>query len=271
MDARFRLIAASAVLSLVFISSDISAQQGPPRRPEEARAPMMDQRALDTLKLMCETISKAKTLSFRARSMVPVKTPGGKWINLYGTSQVVVEGRDKLFASTGGDFAKCDFYFDGKTITRCSPDKNVYAMKEAPPTIDDVIENAYKEDGKCFPYADILLSEPYPVLTRGLTGALYVGQSDMGGVKTNHLAFSNKGVEWQVWIGVEDKLPRLVVATYLDEASEPSYTTEFLDWKVDAPVSADTFSFKNASNAAKVEFRNPMLKRRMVSPAALAN
>jgi hypothetical protein len=98
---------------------------------------------------------------------------------------------------------------------------------------------------------------------------MYVGQSTIGGVKTRHLALSNRGVEWQIWIGVEDNLPRLVVATYLDDASEPSYTVEFLDWKLNEPVGAEAFVFDNASKAVKVEFRNPMSDRRAAAaPAA---
>jgi hypothetical protein len=212
---------------------------------------------------MSDTLSQAKTISFQARSMVPLRTPEGVWINLYGTSQVIVQGPDKLFASTSGDFAAHDFYFDGKAVTMYSPVKNLYSIKQAPATIDEMIEQAFKDDGKSFPYADILVSQPYDVLTDGLLGAIYVGQSVIrplagtGSVKTDHLVFSNKEVEWQIWIDVGDHLPRLVVATYLDEIGEPSYSVEFGDWKLNEPVNADTFAFKNTTNAAKVEFKKP--------------
>ena len=228
-------------------------------------AQSMDKRALDELKLMSDTITGAKTVQFQARSMVPIKTPDGVWINLYGTSQVVIQGPDKLFASIGGDFAERDLYFDGKTITSHSPAKNIYAVKSAPATIDAMVEEARQKDGKSFPYADILISEPYTVMTEGLTGAIYVGQSTIqplavsGGVKTNHLAFSNKGVEWQVWIGIEDHLPRLVCATYLDDDGEPSYTVEFGDWKLNETVDASKFIFSNATKATQVEFRDPVV------------
>lgn len=257
MSIRIYSAAALLALSLIVHGPDALAQQA-----EQGRAQIMDQRALDALKVMSDTIAGAKTVRFHARSMVPVRTPGGKWINLYGDSRVIMEGRDKLFASTGGDFAPYDFYFDGKTITAYSPAKNLYAVKPSPATIDGMIEAAYREEGKSFPYADILISEPYAAMTKGLIGAIYVGQSAIGGVKTKHIALSNKGVEWQVWIGSDDNLPRLVVATYLDDASEPSYTVEFMDWKLNEPVEPEAFTFGNASQAAKVEFRNPMSDRR---------
>ena len=235
-----------------------SAGQAPVSGASQTPAPrVVDQRALDELKLMSDTIAQAKTAKFQTLSMIPIKSSLGIWINLYGTSQVVMQGPDKLFVSAGGDFAPADFYFDGKTVTAVSPDKNIYAVRPAPVNINALIEEAYRQEGKSFPFADVLISEPYSVLTEGLINALFVGKSTIDGIPTNHLAFSNANVDWQIWVGIDDHLPRLVVATYMDDTSEPSYTVEFKDWKLNEPVSEETFIFQNASNAAKVEFRNP--------------
>lgn len=266
------------VLALIFgaTSAAISVPQAV-KEPAGAAAKVqvdtgpapVDRRALDLLKKMSDTLSSAGTVRFQARSMVPAKTPDGIWINLYGASRVIKQGPDKLFASTAGDFAPHDFYYDGKTITSYSPDKNLYAVRPAPPTIDEMIDAAYSQDGKSFPYADLLVSDPYSILTKGLVRAHYVGQSTLrplaasGSVKTDHLVFSNKAVQWQIWIDVDDHLPRLVCATYLADASEPSYTVELGDWKLNEPAGAQTFAFKNVSKASQVEFRNPMRARRM--------
>jgi hypothetical protein len=273
MNVKLRLIAALLVLFLVGAAGQVFAQQASQAKAVSL-APVIDQRALDLLKKMSDTLSQAKTIRFQARSMTPIKTPAGVWINLYGTSQVVMQGPDKLFASTAGDFAAHDFYFDGKTITMYSPAKNLYAVRQAPATVDEMIEQAYKEDGKSFPYADILVSEPYTVLTDGLSGAIYVGQSVIrpltgtGSVKSEHLVFMSKEVEWQIWIDAGDHLPRLVVATYLDEIGEPSYSVEFGDWKLNEPANADTFVYNNATNAAKVEFKKPEQFNRGIAGSA---
>lgn len=274
MHVKTRVTAVLLALLLAGSGGEAFAQN-PARERAPGQEPVIDQRALDILKKMSDTLAQAKTMRFQARSMVPLKTPQGAWVNLYGTSKVIMEGPDKLFVSTGGDFAPHDFYFDGRSATLYSPAKNLYAVKEAPATIDAMIEKAYKEEGKSFPYADLLLSDPYAVLTKDLARALYVGQSTIeplaGGspVKADHLAFSNQGVDWQIWIGSEDRLPRLVVATYLDEVNEPSYSVEMGDWKLDEPVSAGIFAFNNATNASRVEFRMPeRFKRIIAAPAA---
>ena len=271
MSPRKFLISILCIAGLLSAAAGAGAQEGvsPQAVSSQPGGASLDQRALDMLKLMSDTLTQAKTLHFDTRSMMPVKSPNGIWVSLFGTSRVVKEGSDKLFAETRGDFFPYDFYFDGKTITAYSPTKNLYAEKPAPGTVDQVIEEAYREEGKSFPYADILVAEPYKVLTEGLTKAVYVGQSTIGGVKTDHLFFANKGVEWQIWIGDADHLPRLVYANYFDDISEPSYTVGFLDWKVNEPVSPETFIFQNTSKAAKVEFRNPMQQGRGVPAAAM--
>jgi hypothetical protein len=218
---------------------------------------MIDQRALDILKRMSDTIVQAKTMGFQSRSMVPIKGPNGLWINLFGASRVVVQGQSKLFAETRGDFFPYDFYFDGMTVTAYAPAKNVYAQKQAQGTVEELMDRAYREEGRTFPYADILTSNPYEKLTSGLTKAVFIGRSAIAGVKVDHLAFTNEGVEWQIWVGEEDHLPRLVSARYFDDAGEPDYTVEFFNWKLNEPVTDADFVFKNASGADKVEFRKP--------------
>ncbi|MEI8349966.1 MAG: DUF2092 domain-containing protein [Candidatus Omnitrophota bacterium] len=260
MLVRIFIIGALLAVFLVTAADNAPAQQqaqGGSPALAEVSPPVVHQRALSVLKRMSDTLSQAKTIRFSARSIVPVRTPSGMWASLYGTSRVVKEGASKLFAQTRGDFFPYDFYFNGTTITAYSPTKNLYAERNEPGTVNNLIENAYKEEGRSFPYADILVAEPYSVLTEGLINAVYVGQSVIDGVKTDHLAFSNKGVQWQIWVGVQDHLPRLVDATYLDDASEPSYTVEFSDWKLNEPVEAGQFIFKNKSKAVKVEFRKP--------------
>lgn len=267
MMSKFRAVSLLCVIS-IFAASGL-AWPAPAAKPAETgKAPaaaaqnknpgnLIDKRALDILKRMSDTITQTSSLSFKSKSMVPTKGPRGIWVNLLGVSRVVKQGSDKLFAEMRGDFFPYDFYFDGKAVTRYAPTTNVYSVKESPGTVGELIESSYREDGKSFPFADMLVDNPYEVLTGDMINALYVGQTTIGDVKTDHLAFVNKDVEWQVWIGCDDYLPRYVNATYLDDVSEPSYAIEFFEWKINESVPASTFIFNNASKAAKVDFRNP--------------
>ena len=58
-------------------------------------------------------------------------------------------------------------------------------------------------------------------MAQGLTLAYYVGQSHIvGGTTTDIVAYVENGVFIEVWIGAEDKLPRLVHAIFLDDPEQ---------------------------------------------------
>ncbi len=252
------------ILLTVFVTAgcaSTSQQDGPIVLGQApAPKPIMDQRALDVLKRMSDTLAQAKTRSFSVRSTAPMRGSNGMWVSLFGVSKVLSQGNDKLFVETRGDLFPFDFYFDGKTITFFAARENVYARKDSPGTIDDMIERGFRDKESSFKYADILLTDPYPVFTTDLIQAVYVGKSEVDGVKTDHLAFVNKEVDWQIWIGVDDRLPRLIQATFFETIGEPSYMAHFSDWKIDAPIAAETFVFSNASHAVEIEYRNPFAR-----------
>ena len=271
MSAKIRVVAVLIVLCLAAFgaagawaqaaageAAPVVAEKTP---PAAAVTPIVDQRALDMLKRMSDTLKKAKTVSFQARSLVPIKAPNGMWVSLFSDSRVVMQEPDKLFVEKRGDVVPLDFYFNGTTVSAYSPTRNVFAEKSVTGTIDALIEKIDAEGENAFPYADILISDPYTQLTANMVDAIYVGQSTLRGVKTDHLAFTNKAVEWQIWIGAEDYLPRMVSATYSHGSGDPTYTVEFFEWDIMTQAPAEKFMYKNTTQAAKVEYRAPTVFR----------
>ena len=218
--------------------------------------PIKDERAIKVLKGMTDTLAQAKTLSFRARSLVPTAGPNGQWISLLGTSRVAMQRPDKLFVKTRGDIFPNDLYLDGKTWTAIAPNERFYAQRPAPgPTIDALIDEAYAKSDDPFPFADVLPSDAYARFTRDLSSALYVGRSTIGGAKVDHLAFTGKAVDWEIWIGVTDRLPRFVMGTYRDLERSPTFWVEFADWKVNPPIDPKTFTPVIPAGSKKIEFK----------------
>ena len=159
---------------------------------------------------MTDTLAQAKTLSFRARSLVPTAGPrNGQWISLLGTSRVVMQRPDKLFVEMRGDIFPNDLYFDGKTWTAVAPNEKFYAQRPAAgQTVDAIIEpHAYAKKDDLFPFADVPPSDAYARLTQNLSSALYVGQSTIGAAKVDHLAFAGKALDWEIWIGTANGCP----------------------------------------------------------------
>lgn len=234
-------------------------------KPAAEAAPIWqikDQRALDLLKGMSDTLAKTQTLSFRVRSLVPFATPSGQQISLFGTSRVAMRRPDQLFVENRGELFPHNLYFNGKTVTAIGVDKRFYAQEPAAAsTIEALIEKEHAGSDALAPFVDLLVADPYARLTQGLSGALLVGQSTIDGVNTDHLAFSGNGVDWEIWIGATDKLPRLMIVHYRGGERQSTFMATFSDWKRGAPIPAATFNAVVPKGAVKIEFKLPVLQQ----------
>jgi hypothetical protein len=246
------LIAASASLWAPGLA--LAQEKAPP-----AAAPakdIKDQRALTILKAMSDTLAGAKTLGFKVRGIVPTHSPTGQYVSLHASSRVVMQRPDKLFVSARGDLFPSDAFYDGKTVTVVGAGGKFYAQRDAAGGFLEALMNGVQPGSDATaPFLDLLVADPYAFLTKDFTSALWVGQTTVGGVKTDHLAFTAPGLDWEVWIGTSDKLPRLMVVSYRTGERQPTFTVELSDWKLDAAVPAQTFKASIPKGAVKLEFK----------------
>lgn len=228
-----------------------------PSGAAQTPAPRKDEQAMAALKEMSTTLASARTMRFRVRSLLPMKAASGDWITLSGVGTVMRAGKDKLFVETGGDLFPFKFFFDGKTVTAFAPDEKVFAQKDAPGTIDAVLDQAAKRGEATFVFADVVSADPYTTMTRGLRSATVVGTSTIDGVETQHLAVHGEKMDWEIWIGTKDRLPRMVTLTDLAEARKPTHTVMFSEWALDESVPIEAFAFTPPPDATRVPFRDP--------------
>ncbi len=102
-------------------------------------------------------------------------------------------------------------------------------------TIDSMLEAAYRSAGIFFNFTDLIVADPYKDMSKGLTLAYYIGQSHVvAGTTTDMLAYIDNGVFIQLWVGAEDKLPRMVRAMFLDDPDRLRGEVEFSNWQLDS-------------------------------------
>jgi hypothetical protein len=260
------IVSALAGGLLCALAGTASAQQAAPSATLPAAAQgtpaaqlqlVKDPRALAALKAMSDRLTAAKSFTFRTHNTVPMLGPNLQWITLVGDARVALERPNRLFIERGGDQTPLQVYYDGKTLALHEPREKLFAEIPAPPTIDATLAEVLGPALAGFPYLEVLLADPYAALTASLGGALYVGHSTIDGVKTEHLALRSPGVDWEIWIGAEDKLPRLVQAKYVDLGKAPTITTRFSDWSLNAQIPAATFTLEKAAGAQQIEFVRP--------------
>jgi hypothetical protein len=263
MKKRIQHLSILACSFSVLLASEVLAAQetsatNAPTASTNAPTPaaVMEQKALDDLKRMSDALSAAKSFTFRIRSTVEVPAKTGQMITLFATSELALQRPDKLRAMVRGEVPNFDFYYDGRSIAAYSPKNNVYSMTNAPNTIDALLPFVEERTGIHFPAADVMFSDPYVMLTKGLTSAFVVGSSLFNDVPCEHLAFMAPGVNWEIWIEAGPRaLPLCLAVTYADVANFPRFLVEFSDWNLQPNLTANDFVFKKPADAKEIPFR----------------
>ena len=222
--------------------------------------PELEPKAIDILKAMSAKLAGAKAMSFTA--IVTYESPSrlGPPLAYTTTSDVVMQRPDKLRVIMPGDGPASEFYYDGKVMMAYAPAENLVAVAPAPPTIDATLKAAFDSAAIYFPFSDVVVSDPYGGIAEGLKVAFYIGQSKViGGTTTDMVAFVNDNVLVQLWIGADDKLPRMLRAIYRDDPQHLRHQMELTSWKLEPLLAADTFASTKAATATKIAFAAPSM------------
>ena len=256
-----QMIGPCAAALLSFAAPLAAGAQNAPAQPPAAQAapaPVLEPHAVEILKAAGATLAAAKTMQFTAISTYERAATNGQPLYYSLVHNVTVEKPDKMRVITPGDGTPDEFYYDGKTMMAYVPGAELVAVSKAPPTLDELIDHAWDKAAIYFPFQDIIASDPFAELSNTLKSAFYVGRSiAVGGVATDMVAIAGDDVAAELWIGVEDHLPRLVRVVYANEPARAHYSTAFSDWKLNEPVPADAFASEKAAKATRIEFAPP--------------
>jgi len=224
----------------------------PPRKPD------LEPRAIALLKAASARLAAARSLSFTAVEIFEHPSRHGHPLAYATKSDVTLQRPDRLRVIISGDGPASEFYYDGKIMMAFAPAENLVAVANAPPTIDATLEAAYHSAGIYFPFTDLIVADPYKDMAEGLELAYYMGQSHVvGGTATDMVAYIDNGVFIQIWIGTEDKLPRMLHAVFLNDPDHLRHQLDLSNWQLDVTVPGDAFGSSSASNAKHIPFAHP--------------
>jgi hypothetical protein len=268
---RARFLAQAMLVALgVALAAGVNAQPSQPapqpsapeagaRQGAEARVePTLEPKAIDLLKAMSARLAGARTMTFTAISTYESPTHIGPPLAYTTISEVTLQRPDKLRVITPGDGPASEFYYDGKTMMAYVPAEHLVAVADAPPTIDGALKAAYDSAAIYFPFTDVIVADPYQGIADKLEHAFVIGQSRVvGGTTTDIVAIVSDRVFGQIWIGADDKLPRMFRAVYADDPSRLRHQVEFSSWRLDGQISADAFTSSRAASAPRIPFARP--------------
>ena len=209
------------------------------------------------LKAMSDYMGAQKSLSFEFDATLEVVTTDEQKLALASSGTVTLNRPDKIRVTRASGFADVEMFFDGKTLTLLGKNLNHYTQLDVPGTIDHLVDELRDTYQRPLPAADLLLSNSYDALMLDVVDVKDLGSGVIGGVECDFLAFRTDEVDWQIWIA-HGKRPypcRYVISSKRINGG-PQYTIQTRDWKTGGEVVATDFSFKNPTNAEKVELKD---------------
>jgi len=210
--------------------------------------------AVDALRDMSKYLMSATTLEVDTVGSLDVVTNNGQRIQLDGTTNYKIR-RPGFVIDYNSDIKSRRFIYDGKTFTVYSPKLGYYASVPAPGTNREVLDAIYNKFGISLPLEDLFRWDEGERAARlqALKSAYKVGTATIDGVVTDHFAFREEDVDWEVWIQRDgDPLPRKLVIVDRTDQSRPTFSTR-LTWQVNPAFTDADFSFVPDANAKRIQ------------------
>lgn len=252
-----RVLALLIGLSLAAVGAQ--AQPAPAPAPAPTTPPAIEPKAMEILKASCAVLAGAKAMSFTALNTYEKYARNGQPLFFTTLNEVTMARPDRLRVITPGDGTPDEFYFDGKVMMAYVPSEDLVAVAQAPASLDRMVDTAWAKAGIYFPWVDMIMTDPCKGIEgHKLTSAFVIGQSKVvGGTVTDMIAIAGERIQAQLWIGAEDKLPRMMKVTYPLEPARALYQTEFSNWRLLETVPAAQFTSERATKGKPIEFRPP--------------
>jgi len=216
---------------------------------------VIEDNAVDALKDMGNFLRGATTLEAHGVGSLDVVTNNGQRIQLDGTTDYKIRKPNGFVLDYNSDIKSRRFIYDGKTFTVYSPKLGYYASVPAPATNREVLETIYNKFGISLPLEDLFRwgSDGDDERIKALQSGYKVGTATIDGFETDHYAFREPDVDWEVWIQQGDQpLPRKLVIVDRNDPARPTFITR-LSWKVNPTFSAADFTFVPDANSKKIQ------------------
>lgn len=198
-------------------------------------------RGREIVEQMSAKLGGAQTFTVATDDKREEISAGGKPVQITISREVVVRRPDRLYVRTKGDHDNEAFY-DGIGLTLVMHKQKVFGQARMPETLDRALDAMSERYGIPMPVADLLYSSPAKALLSDKSAGGWVGREDIGGRPHNHVAFTDSGVKWELWVpAMGDPLPTRAVVELPTNKRLKKADVTFHDWNLAPSIPADRF------------------------------
>ena len=199
--------------------------------------------ALKALDAMGAHLRGLTSFSVQANDTLDEVLDSGQKIQFSSTLKLDVRKPNGLRAEIETDRKSRRIFYDGKNFTLYAPQDQFFVTVPAAPTLKEVLNTVETKYGIAFPLVDLFHWGEDDSMTNDIKEAIRVGPSRINGQLTDHYAFRQEGLDWQIWIAQgEAPLPLRYVITTLDKPGEPQYSAN-LTWDTGVKFDDKSFTF----------------------------
>jgi hypothetical protein len=259
-----RLCSAASAVALALAlagTQSASAQPASTQMPQSAMQDpianegVIEDEAVEALKEMSNFLMTANSLQIVSNGSLDVVTNSGQRIQLDGKTTYKVRKPAGFVIDYESDIKSRRFLYDGKNFTVYSPKLGFYSTVPAPATNREVLKTIYDKFGIALPLEDLFrwADGSHADRIQALKGAYNVGPATIDGVLTDHYAFREDDVDWEVWIQQGDQpFPKKLVIVDRNDPAKPTFIAR-LQWTMNPTFSDADFAFVPDANAKKIQ------------------
>ena len=245
------------VLSFVVLSLALGLQIARADDKAKEKDPI-DPKVVEIVKQAAAVFKNAKSMHVDAALSTTIDGESQKR-EIKGTATYDIERPNRLALRTkltDKDNVGLELVADGKQLSVLRHGLKQYTAGEGPSSLAEVGQEILRlrtpNTGMLF--QNVLMDDPHEALMDGVNSCSYAGIDKVGDTEAHHLKFTQDQFNWEMWIAKDGK-PYVLKMTNTREGENGKVVSveTYSNWKIDAPISKDAFTFTAPKDAKKVD------------------
>ena len=248
-------LAGASALALLFGGPLAAGQAAPDTMGPTAPKLELQPEAEAALARMGASLRGMKSLEVISDATFEHVYPGNHKLQSMLRTTYTVQFPNNMVVDVRGDNSHRRIYYNGSTMSVVGVKAGKYVSIPVTGSVTEVLTTAYNDFGLDFPLQDLFRwGDPSSGVARPTAG-YRLGDAMIGDQKVVHYAFSQPGVDFQVWLDEtgSQTLPRKMVITNTENPAQPQYVAYFR-WNQAPEIKADTFTFTPGPNDKLIDF-----------------
>jgi hypothetical protein len=244
-------LALNGALAAESTATSADVTQGAPSALVPKVSPLADKLLIRT----CKVLGAADAFSFHAEVLFDQVLPSAVKVQFAAATDFAVQRPDELVISYHSDLGAKEIWYQKNTLTIFDQPHLMYASTAVPDSLDEMLDQLARTHNLTLPLSNFAYSDPCLRIREQIIFGTYVGMNDVNGVDCDHLAFSSRNVDLQLWLDHSTRpVPGKMVINYRTEPGSPEYIAVLSDWKFPKQIPASRFREQLPKNAKRIEF-----------------